>query len=534
MRLLRIGSLVLLAALTAVSGLLAQASRQEESEDYYKKWVEQDVTYIITEDELDVFQSLTTPEEKDAFIEQFWHRRDPDLTTAVNEYKEEHYRRISFVNDRYGSGIPGWKTDRGRIYITFGEPDEVEYNPGGPYIRKPWEGGGRTNVFPFEIWTYNHIPGIGQDVEVEFVDRSMTGEFKLALYPWEKDVNLHVDGEGQTTAEKLGLASRAQRPGLHPGFLNNYDFMKRMMGVRRKDLPMERALLYFKMQSPPDIQQKELQKIVDTRVSYQVMPVSLTASHVWIDETSALMPITLQIANNDLQFDLRGDRYLARVGIYGKVTSMTGEVIAEFEEVLNAQYNKSQLQAGRSQRSVFQRIVAAEPGRYKIELVAKDLNSGNLGTVTRSLLIPSMTPGELTASPVVLAERVDTLDEIPERPESFVIGDVRVIPNVTRRFETSDEMGVYCQVHNVQIDQSTLAPSVEVEYEIQRNGRLQARFTDRSGSSINYASTRRVVLVRSIPLSDLQEGDYELIVRVNDLLSGKEVESKSKFHIQGS
>ncbi|HSR67719.1 MAG TPA: GWxTD domain-containing protein [Acidobacteriota bacterium] len=534
MRLFPASLSISIAAMMALGVLLGQSSRQEEAEDYYKKWIEQDVVYLITEDELEVFESLTTPEEKDAFIEQFWKRRDADLTTEINEYKEEHYRRIAFVNDRYGSGIPGWKTDRGRIYITFGPPDETEYHPGGNYKRKPWEGGGRTNVFPFEVWTYNYIPGVGQDVEVEFVDRSMTGEFKLALYPWEKDINLHVDGEGLTTAEKLGLASRAQRPGLHPGNLNNMDFMRRMMGVRRKDLPMERALQYFRLQRPPEIKQKELQKIVDARVSYQVLPLNLDASHIWIDESNALMPITMQIANKDLQFEQRDDRYLARVGVYGKVTSMTGEVIAEFEEVLNSQYAEHQLEAGRTQRSVFQKIVAAEAGRYKIELVAKDLNSGNLGTSTRSIFIPAMEADHLVASPVVLAERLDTLEGIPERPETFVIGDVRVIPSVTRKFHPDDDMGVYCQVHNVQIDQSTLSPSVEVEYEIQRNGRLQARFTDRSGSSINYASPRRMVLVRSIPLSDLKEGDYELIVRVNDLLSGQKVVTKSRFKIQGS
>ncbi len=181
--------------------------RQEEAEDYYRKWLTQDVVYIISDEEKEVFAKLTTAEEQERFIEQFWFRRDSDPTTRVNEYKEEHYRRIAYVNEYFQSGIPGWETDRGRIYIIHGPPDEVESHPSGGSYKRPYhEGGGYTSTFPFEIWRYRHIDGIGDDIELEFVDSSQSGEFRLALLPEEKDALLNVPGAGLTLAESLGWA----------------------------------------------------------------------------------------------------------------------------------------------------------------------------------------------------------------------------------------------------------------------------------------------------------------------------------------
>ena len=104
---------------------------KKELESPYKKWLQEDVAYIITDEERTAFKRLNTDEEKEQFIEQFWLRRDPTPDTVENEFKEEHYRRIAYSNDHYASGIPGWKTDRGRIYIMYGPPDEIESHPSG-------------------------------------------------------------------------------------------------------------------------------------------------------------------------------------------------------------------------------------------------------------------------------------------------------------------------------------------------------------------------------------------------------------------
>src|SRR6266567_4255813 len=157
---------------------------RKELRSAYVIWEKTDVAYIITDEERQAFHRLSNDEERDTFIEQFWLRRDPTPDSEENEFKEEHYRRIAYANERFASGIPGWKTDRGRIYITFGPADEIESHPsGGTYERPPEEGGGTTSTFPFEQWRYRYIEDIGNDIIIEFVDPTMSGEYRMTRDP---------------------------------------------------------------------------------------------------------------------------------------------------------------------------------------------------------------------------------------------------------------------------------------------------------------------------------------------------------------
>jgi GWxTD domain-containing protein len=155
----------------------------------YQKWLNEEAVYVITDAERDAFLRLETDEERQQFIRQFWLRRDPTPGTPENEYQEEHYRRIAYVNRAFIAGsIPGWKTDRGMVYIKYGPPDELERHPkAGPYQRPLEEGGGITvAVYPFEKWLYRYITGIGSNVNIEFVDRSGTGDYRMTTDPAEK------------------------------------------------------------------------------------------------------------------------------------------------------------------------------------------------------------------------------------------------------------------------------------------------------------------------------------------------------------
>src|SRR3982751_6614551 len=189
-----------------------EARLKKELETPYRKWLNEDVAYIITDEERAAFKKLQTDEEREQFIEQFWVRRDPTPDSLENEFKEEHYRRIAYANEHYASGIPGWKTDRGRIYITWGKPDSVESHPsGGSYDRPSYEGGGSTTTYPFETWFYRHLDDVGEGLEIEFVDPTGTGEYRLARDANEKDALRTVPGAGMTTAEQLGLSDKGDR-----------------------------------------------------------------------------------------------------------------------------------------------------------------------------------------------------------------------------------------------------------------------------------------------------------------------------------
>jgi GWxTD domain-containing protein len=155
----------------------------------WTRWMNEDVAYIIRDDEKRAFQDLQTNEEREHFIEQFWQRRDPTPGTVENEFKEEHYRRIAYANKHFGTDtIPGWKTDRGRIYITYGPPDEIESHPsGGAYTHPAGQGGGTTNTYPFEQWRYRFIQGVGQDIIIDFVDRDHSGAYPMTSDPHGMD-----------------------------------------------------------------------------------------------------------------------------------------------------------------------------------------------------------------------------------------------------------------------------------------------------------------------------------------------------------
>src|ERR1700722_15059530 len=175
----------------------------KELNPQYKKWLDEDVIYIISPEERSAFVHLQTNEEREQFIEAFWQRRNPDPDSPENTFKEEHYRRIAYTNEHYASGIPGWKTDRGRIYIIWGPPDEKEEHTQGDQWTRPMDqGGGTTSTYAYEDWTYRYAEGLGENFEMEFVDPTGTGEFHLTMDPSEKDALLNVPGAGLTMPEQ--------------------------------------------------------------------------------------------------------------------------------------------------------------------------------------------------------------------------------------------------------------------------------------------------------------------------------------------
>src|SRR5579885_3639808 len=254
-----------------------QKKLEKELAGPYKKWLNEDVAYIITDEERQAFKRLNTDEEREQFIEQFWLRRDPTPDTVENEFKEEHYRRIAYANEHYASGIPGWKTDRGRIYITFGPPDEIESHPsGGTYERPPEEGGGTTSTFPFEQWRYRYIDGIGNNIIIEFVDPTMSGEYHMTMDPSEKDALLYVPGAGLTLMEQMGLASKTDRfnrtDGTHLGTGN--------MPLPARMNQFERLEQFAKLQKPPAVKFKDLEAAVTSTIRYNTLPMKVHVDYI--------------------------------------------------------------------------------------------------------------------------------------------------------------------------------------------------------------------------------------------------------------
>ena len=500
-----------------------------ELKQAYKKWLDNDVAYIITNEERKAFKALATDEERENFIESFWRRRDPDPDTEENEYREEYYERIAYANEHFASGIPGWKTDRGRVYIAWGKPDSVESHPsGGAYDRPSYEGGGSTSTYPFEIWFYRHLEGIGDGLEIEFVDPSGTGEYRMARDANEKDALRVVPGAGLTTSEQLGLTDKSDRT-TGAGGASGQTYL------REQDSPFRRLEIMTGLQRPPAVKFSDLQGIAGGD-SGSVLDKDPLLFDVRVDyfrqsDDRVITTFTIQTNNRELKFEDNGGLQTAKMNVFGRITAVSGKRSGIFEDSVTANATVSELTEMRERKSVYQKAIALTPGTYKVDVVVRDVTTGNKGIVNMGFVVPRYDDKKLSTSTMVLTSklRITTDRDIGQM---FVIGNAKVIPNLSGVYKQGEEVGIYLQVYNSEIDQTTLRPAVDVQYILTKDGKELMRQTeDWSGLS---DSGQRLTLARLLPTAGLTPGDYEVKVQIKDRVrtEGQQViENKGKFTI---
>ena len=499
---------------------------KKERSNMFKKWIEEDVAYIITDDEKRAWKKLATDEEREQFIEQFWRRRDPDPDTEVNEYLEEHYERVAYSNQHFTSGIPGWKTDRGRIYIMYGAPNEKETHPsGGLYERPSYEGGGSTTTYPFETWFYRYLPGIGSGIEIEFVDPTGTGEYRIARSPDEKDALLNIPGAGLTLMEQLGLANKTDR------VTNRGAFGYTGPGARESDSPFSRLILYTDLQRPPqvnDVLEKSLLGTVGTgSEDTAALNVATKVDFYRASDERVMTAITIQTDNDDLTFKDVGGVQRARLNIYGRVTNLTGRRITSFEDPVTTDATVQELTSTKDKKSAYQRVLPLSPGNYKVDLLVRDINSGATTVKAIGFEVPKYAADKLATSSLVLAVKLQALND--QLPGMFSIGPYKVLPNVSGTYKRGQDVGIYMQVYNAGIDQTTLRPSVDVDYVLSKDGKeVFKQAEDWRGLS---DSGQRLTLARLLPTSNLAPGDYEVSIRVRDKVSGQSLSPAQKFTV---
>jgi GWxTD domain-containing protein len=489
----------------------------------YKDWLEKDVTYVITDEERKAFKKLATDDERERFIEEFWRRRDPDPDTDENEFKEEYYERIAYANEHFASGIPGWKSDRGRIWIMYGKPDERETHPsGGSYDRPSYEGGGNTTTYPFEIWFYRYLAGVGSGVEIEFVDPTGTGEYRIARSPDEKDAMLNIPGAGLTLSEQLGLTDKAQRVGGMGGIGNNNY-------TREQDSPFSRLQLLADLSRPPQIKFNDLASAVNTGV-IEENPLNFDVRVDFFRQSDerVITAITIQVENKDLVFQDSGGLQQARINIFGRITSVAGRRAGVFEDPVITTATTEELSDAKGRKSAYQKAVPLPPGTYKVDVIVRDVASGATGVRHIALPVPKYDPQKLSTSTLVLAARLENMGDRPAVGQ-FVIGQAKVIPNVSGIYHRGEPVGVYMQVYNAGIDQTTLRPSVDVEYALMKDGKeVGKQAEDWRGMS---DSGQRLTLARLIDTRQLGPGEYELAIRIRDRVSGQALAPAAKFTI---
>jgi GWxTD domain-containing protein len=491
-----------------------EARLRKELETPYKKWLNEDVVYIITDEERQAWKRLQTDEEREQFIEQFWLRRDPTPDSVENEFKEEHYRRIAYANERFASGIPGWKTDRGRIYIMYGPPDEIESHPsGGSYQRPMEEGGGETSTYPFEQWRYRYIDGIGNNIILEFVDPTMTGEYRYTMDPSEKDALLYVPNAGLTLMESMGMASKTDRfnrtDGTHLG--------QSFGGTPASMDEFERLERFAKIQKPPAIKFKDLEAAVSTRITFNLLPMKVQADFIKVTNTSVLTNVTMQFDNKDLQFQMKDTVQKAVVNIYARITTMSRRVVNVFEDTVSIDSPSELLPQIIKKQSVYWKSVPLAPGMYRLNVVAKDVIGGNMNNFEMALTVPHFDDEKLASSSLILA---DVIEKVPTRSigsGQFVVGTSKVRPRLNDSFRQDEKMGIYLQLYNFGPDEKTKKPNGTIEYEVVKNGSNEKIFDfSEDIAKLPDASAQQVTIEKLLPLQTLKPGQYTLKMKVTD------------------
>ncbi len=501
----------------------------KELDPQYQKWLNEDVVYIITPEERSAFLHLSTNEERDQFIEAFWARRNPDPDSPENTYKEDIYRRIAYANEHFSSGIPGWKTDRGKIYIIWGPPDEVDSHPsGGTYERPPEEGGGETTTYPFEDWRYRYLPGLGENVIFEFVDPTMTGEYHLTMDPSEKDALLYVPGAGLTMNEEMGLSSKVDR-------FQNTDgtHMDESGGFQTEQYnEFTRLEQYAKAFQPPPVKFKDLEAVVTSRLVRDQIKFFYRFDFMKLTSDTDLVPITVQIPTRQLSFAEKDSVDTATLHLFARITTLTGRRVQVFEDTLTDSVPASLLQQSLKTSQIYQKAVPLSPGLYRLDIVIKDMTSDNVGVVNARLAVPQFSDDTLGASTLILADEMNRVSARDIGLGQFVIGDVKVRPKLDAVFARNDPMGIFLQIYNLKTDPKTHRADASVEYRILKGKDPTPVLKFDLPSNRLDTHGEELTLENRLTLGSLAPGHYKLEVAVTDNLAKQTITPAAEFTVK--
>lgn len=504
----------------------------KELDAQYKQWLSEDVVYIISPSERTAFLQLSTSEEREQFIEQFWLRRSGNPDLPENDFKEEHYRRIAYANEHYASGIPGWRTDRGRTYIIWGPPDEIDSHPtGGTYDRPMDEGGGSTSTYPWETWRYRYLEGLGNNVMLEFVDPSGSGEYHMTMDPSEKDALLHVPGAGLSLMESMGMASKADRFSRSDGT----NLPTTMGGTPASMDEFTRLEQFAKIQQPPPVKFKDLEALVTSRIVRDQVHFAWRTDFLKVTNDTVLVPVTVQVPNSQLSFTSKDGVHSATLNVFGRISTLTGRVVQTFEEAVSRDFPDSLFQQSVKLQSIYQKAVPLRPGLYRLDLVIKDVHSGNVGVINSRLQVPRYEDEKLEASSLILADQIEHVPAKQIGAGQFVIGSSKVRPRLEGDFTSADKLGIYMQVYNLKPDDKTHKSSATFQYTVKKSGEKAdqppiMQFKETSGDMKQTGD--QVTIERLLPLGTLAPGKYSLEVSATDALSNQTVSRTAEFSVK--
>src|ERR1039457_4485140 len=515
----------------------AQKAVRQELKGAYKTWLNQDVIWMITDEEARAFRTLSNDEERDAFIEQFWLRRNPNPDSPENEFREEHYRRIAYANEHFAAGKPGWKTDRGHIYISFGKPDSIDAHPsGGSYQRPMDEGGGETSTFPFEAWNYRYLEGIGENIELEFVDTCQCGDYHFTIDRGEKDALQHVPGAGQTQYEEMGMAKKADRFKVGIETLGTGP-MSSSQGSKEFD----RLELQAKLFAPPAIKFTDLDNVISEHklINGPLFPFDVRTDFIKVTDSTVLVPVTVQLKNRDITFVTKNGVSKGFVNILVKVSTLTHKTVQSQEDTVQVEQPAELLEKSLNHASVYWKALPLLPGLYRLDIAIKDVNNpDHIGIYGRSLEVPTFNDEKLATSSLILADEMNTVSSREIGAGSCVIGNTHICPRVSPNpatpvsFKRGQELNYWMQVYNLGIDDATKSNQATVTYQISEAKTGTVILEKELESKDLGAHSDQLTVEKSLPMAGLEPGKYKVTIKINDTISKQEIAQSAPFVVE--
>jgi len=503
----------------------------------YKKWLDEDVRWIITDQEQKTFKSLANDEERDSFIEQFWQRRNPNPDSNDNEYRDEFYARIAYANEHFAAGEPGWMTDRGHIYIAYGKADSVDSHPsGGSYDRPTEEGGGETSTFPFEVWHYRYLEGIGDNIDIEFVDTCMCGEYHATIDRSEKDALKHVPGAGLTQYEEMGQAKKADR--FSGGGLEQLGAGPSSSSQQSKEF--DRLDTFSKLFAPPPVKFADLDDFLTSSKILTGPPFlfDVRTDYVKLTNETVMVPVTLQIRAGDITYSTKEGDSVGTVNVLGRVSTITHKIVYTFEETIKVETASDLLEHDKNNMKVYWQAIPLPPGRYKLEIAIKDVNNpDHVGTWRRSIAVPEFDDDRLASSSLILASDMERVPSKDVGAGSFVIGNTKVVPRVPPAvsapvtYHRAQNLNFWMQVYNLGINENKKNDAT-IDYQVldlATNKEILAMHE--SAAKLN-PNADQLTLEKTMPLASLEPGKYQVTIKVNDGVSKQQIAQSAPFTVE--
>jgi len=462
----------------------------------HRRFLDEEAVYIITDGERENFLGLKTAAERDEFIERFWQVRDPVPETAVNEFREEHFKRVREANDKYREARPGWMTERGRMYITLGEPRDVMSYPSSQ------------DLFPLEIWYYYNldIPLFPDSLQLLFFKRNGAGEYRLFSPAFDGMKSLIAD------PVRRGMIGFGNHVPFSARQSWDVDIVKAAESVGPGQNTMSSEAILSDLRTPGFVFEKTrrtLKATVTAEASFGgELPVDFSVDYFRGDDGFSEAHLALEIAAENLRVNQYDQRMLGRYDLIGTFThAETGEVLDEFRDSLEIEIAQADWETAKHFPILFQRKVELLPGRYRLELYARDFVGRRLGVVNRTLAVPEFAREKASISSIVSAFKADEAEGTAEDGMPHQFGHLRLYPKPNRRFGAGQRLLAFFELYRPEKPRATDA-QVSVRFTLKRGEEVVLDETNRFLPRVSNSDTVDVLKVLSGPA--LAPGSYQL------------------------